>query len=676
MAAIALEPYGRLLGIRVAETGASHETVRAAAGPQEDGAVDDHLGQLERDPSRVAQDFIPETSKSSRGQVTRTEMEPSPEEHTARIIWVVHILSYLTKGRSHVGLEQLDANYEEEELDDGELDTTTERMACLSGSKESIRFKFLDCVAQLLSPSKGWDYVVATALREREDFVEIDVARNDCFGITGECWSTRGASDSGVAEEEYCRKLETYLSTVAQYDAKSWADFRDLLYQGAAKTAKFREQIVGSAYKCAISSEIRKFVHNNLQTTEGRKVWLHSEMQLFTQYENGAALPPTLNYFGCSKKACLLCESFLQALPRPVATRGRHGICYAAWGVPPSRSTGTTAALKELEKMLIFRARSHVLNQKPINKKLIAPAVNQSTVASACSDSVIQDLLQREERAESAKKAEKRLRERRHIQFREAALVDGSAINRSIPASVGASGTVPHPWCGPVIAMREMCSELYEDITLADFRHTLDYLMSYGTMETKESDRSEGRPPTAVRGVKICCYGERRLHGSERYVAVDVPSHHPTRTICKDGSVSPISQHLGMPLRLWKDPDIETWRDPPGWYENRGAPSNQDASFLMKETNPGRPGWGFAPINWDGDLGNVLAIRVDEEDLAVDDLRAICHFIRKKLLPMFDDANGYGSVQRTKQEVLDSITWDNVVKFNETVGDSDDSDSY
>jgi len=260
------------------------------------------------------------------------------------------------------------------------------------------------------------------------------------------------------------------------------------------------------------------------------------------------------------------------------------------------------------------------------------------------------------------------------LRFREAALVDGSAINRSILASVETSGIVHHRWCGPVIAMRETWLELFEDITLADFRHTLDYLMSYATTETKESDSSEARPPTVIRGVKICCYGERKLHGSERYVGVDVPSYHPTRTLGQDGSVSPISQHLGMPLRLWKYPDVETWLDPPGWNENMGATSNQDAAFLMMETDPSRPGWGFAPINWNFEIGNVLAIRVDGKDLAIEDLRAMCHFIRKKLVSMFEDAGSYGSVQRTKQEVLDFVTWDNMVKFNEAAGDSD-SDS-
>lgn len=50
---------------------------------------------------------------------------------------------------------------------------------------------------------------------------------------------------------------------------------------------------------------------------------LHAEMQLFMRYEENAALTPTLYYFGRSKKACLLCDGFLQSLPSPIATRGR-----------------------------------------------------------------------------------------------------------------------------------------------------------------------------------------------------------------------------------------------------------------------------------------------------------------------------------------------------------------
>jgi hypothetical protein len=50
---------------------------------------------------------------------------------------------------------------------------------------------------------------------------------------------------------------------------------------------------------------------------------MHAEMQLLMHYEEGYALRPTLDYFGCSKKTCLLCETILCALSSPIATRGR-----------------------------------------------------------------------------------------------------------------------------------------------------------------------------------------------------------------------------------------------------------------------------------------------------------------------------------------------------------------
>jgi len=131
---------------------------------------------------------------------------PGPKEQIARIVWATHILWHLTKSRSHNELLlQPDAGEEEE---GGELDAETERATFIQGSRESIRSKFLDCIAQLLSPSKGWGSVAATALREREDFVEIDVARNDCFDIAG--------IDVEGPEQDYCRALEQFLSAGTQ----------------------------------------------------------------------------------------------------------------------------------------------------------------------------------------------------------------------------------------------------------------------------------------------------------------------------------------------------------------------------------------------------------------------------------------------------------------------------
>jgi len=110
-----------------------------------------------------------------------------------------------------------------------------------------------------------------------------------------------------------------------------------------------------------------------------------------------------------------------------------------------------------------------------------------------------------------------------------------------------------------MIAVRETPSEFYEDITLADFRHIIDYMMSYGMTETRESaSHAEDHTHATIRGVKICCYGEEKLHGSEPYVSVNVSRAHSTRLYYSQGTISPISKLLGMPLKLWKYPDIDT----------------------------------------------------------------------------------------------------------------------
>jgi hypothetical protein len=139
------------------------------------------------------------------------------EQRTARVAWAVCILYCLTQKRSHTELPLPDATEEEEEgYGQSDLDAETEKMVVLQGSRASIRSKFLDCIAQLLSPSKGWDNVTATALREHEDFVPIDVARNDCFGTVSNSWPSQPVCAFGRPETEYCRELKNYLSTTQQ----------------------------------------------------------------------------------------------------------------------------------------------------------------------------------------------------------------------------------------------------------------------------------------------------------------------------------------------------------------------------------------------------------------------------------------------------------------------------
>ncbi len=249
------------------------------------------------------------------------------------------------------------------------------------------------------------------------------------------------------------------------------------------------------------------------------------------------------------------------------------------------------------------------------------------------------------------------------LTYRDAFLKDGSKINRSIMESVKGSGTVGHKWCGPIVAMRKKPYECYGDITLADFRHLIDYFVTYDRSEVWEitNPQTHIRTPRTVLGVKICCWGEIKLHGSEPFVPVEVPPAHNIHT--DHGiDISPISKLLGRPLRLWKFPDIQRWIDPPGWDHYMCADSNGDAAFLMMDANPKSETWGWAPLYWKTDIGNVLAIYDDQSDLSVDEMRLMCYFIRQKVRHRVEDSLGGGRVRRTKQDVLDFITRENMEK--------------
>ena len=95
--------------------------------------------------------------------------------------------------------------------DEDELDT--DNRAILTSSSDSVRSKFLDCVAELVSRSKGWDYVVATALYESVDSIEIGIARNSPFRKKNETMQGCGNLD---VDERFLHDLQSYLADSAE----------------------------------------------------------------------------------------------------------------------------------------------------------------------------------------------------------------------------------------------------------------------------------------------------------------------------------------------------------------------------------------------------------------------------------------------------------------------------
>ena len=436
------------------------------------------------------------------------------EQRIAHVVWAAHILSYLTRGRSHTTLLLPELDDDEDFDADILLDAETDKARSLVDSDPLLRFKFLDCVAELFSPSKGWQHVVATGLRESEDFVNIDVARNDGFDRAQSYYSV-GESDAEVADlDSYLGHVQNYLlSTIEQGDesvnepsgrpsdfgiidihsqsgaslnwfecvvinfngeridywveklrsyvtgrtpsqehdeersaglqkaVKTWTNIADVLSHPGTRSAIFREQMVRSAYECVLAGEVYQLLQTMFGSRMGAKIWnalrflarpisncrllsriasqlphfrtvkffpippepetklnpeylvditdawgqlvsispsrsemkaiakfrdmfkrdcarsfgSHAEVQLFLHYKNNVSQTPSIDYFGCSKKTCFLCEVFLRATSHPISTRGRHGVCYPAWGVPFSKSTEAAAALLELERVLVSR---------------------------------------------------------------------------------------------------------------------------------------------------------------------------------------------------------------------------------------------------------------------------------------------------------------------------------
>ncbi|RJE17542.1 hypothetical protein PHISCL_10122 [Aspergillus sclerotialis] len=469
----------------------------------------------------------------------------SHNERIARIIWAAHMLFYLTNTQSHNRQPQDTKNNGEcddrdtNEPSDNETDYETERAVILSGSRTPIRRKFLDCIAQLLSPCKGWNGVTATAIREGEDGVEVDVARNDGFFSRGD------RADSAVIT--YCTRLEGYLagcdegstevtatspeefelkainfarrrvdywiedlrevlkhhlnstkstdglpqSSPRQEDANTWMTIKDLILQSCPNqcATRYRVLVVQQAYKCVNTPEIQQTLSDNFGAQIATKLWtklnflarpladcrllasivtrephfrnckivpippkpkttlepkymieiftaweqiglesppkcviqkldrfnkefkttcaeafsLHAEMQLVLHYEEKLAPPPTLDYFGCSKKTCLLCEIVLDTLPSPVSTRGRHGVCYPAWGVPNSGADTIQLAVQRLETSLVDRIGGFLGGLMHPRRKGQAVNTMQSGFVSDLSRLTLEELQKRENDVQSFK---------------------------------------------------------------------------------------------------------------------------------------------------------------------------------------------------------------------------------------------------------------------------------
>jgi hypothetical protein len=140
-----------------------------------------------------------------------------------------------------------------------------------------------------------------------------------------------------------------------------------------------------------LTSELQKLYHFNVKFKLdcARTFGSHAEVQLLLHYENNDLLTSSIDYFGCSKKSCLLCEALLQDLPQPVSTRGHHGICYPQWAVPFTQSRNIMDSLQLLENTIVGRIKMHLNGQA---ERIFLHQVPQSTVVSNVPTSSLEEI--------------------------------------------------------------------------------------------------------------------------------------------------------------------------------------------------------------------------------------------------------------------------------------------
>lgn len=117
---------------------------------------------------------------------------PKAIDEVAKVVWASHILSYWNPYTTTVSDKSLQPKHtpsddeitedDEDYYDSPDTDKISIDTTFLAVGDENLREKFLNSISELLAHTKGGKYVTAAALREKEDSIEIDIARNTGFG--------------------------------------------------------------------------------------------------------------------------------------------------------------------------------------------------------------------------------------------------------------------------------------------------------------------------------------------------------------------------------------------------------------------------------------------------------------------------------------------------------------
>lgn len=223
----------------------------------------------------------------------------------------------------------------------------------------------------------------------------------------------------------------------------------------------------------------------------------------------------------------------------------------------------------------------------------------------------------------------------------------------------------------------------FRDISMTDFRIAVDYLSTFGmgiargneheifehvTFHTLDGNVSELQKKFAedmaleeaeakrknVKGVMIRCEGDNALNLDEtgrwdRYAEINVSRDH---VIWKEPPSSP-SKMMGLPLLLHKLPENPAWDK-----TDHTRFDNQPATFLNLTVDPKNEDmWGFAPPEWQSQVGSVLLVRQDGKDISREQVWALAEYMQFRVSDSFEDAMQSGEERQMRAAVLKMLNW-------------------
>ena len=229
----------------------------------------------------------------------------------------------------------------------------------------------------------------------------------------------------------------------------------------------------------------------------------------------------------------------------------------------------------------------------------------------------------------------------------------GKITNKSVHAAVEACHgmTVPRNMVGHFVAMSGQrgsytgsSSHEFTDMTLADFRHVLDWFSTYFDTTVRETP-SGG----SVLAVKISHPLEEKLHGRELFTSVAVSCDFPSTS-----DASPLSQALGLPIRVCQleHSDLDRATESVDEALEEKTWTNRFARVLMTDIDLESENWGKTRQGLDLD-GSILLLSEDREDLNIAWTKILSCYCLDVLKPLFERALS-GEISR--QDVLNEIT--------------------